>query len=171
MLGFHGDGLRRGYAAMNNLPIIVAPPNLNLPQHAPSTAPVNETTELLRELIALQREQLALARNAATAADSQARWRGFLARWQSEFPSIGHACKEVLPIMERTYLRMIQDLADRLRGDDADDLENDYVLAEFLDKFGLRLSQLGTIVGQLSPLADAAPPPADEPAVDETDKP
>lgn len=153
---------------MNNLPIFVAPPNLRLPEVPPPHPATGETTELLRQLVELQREQIALARTAATAADHQARWRNFLGRWKDEFPDVGAACKDVLPIIERTYLRIIQELTDRLRGDDPDDLENEYVLAEFLDKYGMRLSQLGTIVGQLSPIADAAPPPP-EPAAEESE--
>lgn len=150
---------------MNNLPIFVAPPNVNVPNNGPAP-PINETAELLRQLIDIQRDQLTLARNAAAAADQQARWRNFLARWQTDFPDIGIACKAVLPTMERAYLRMIHELTDRLRGDDPDDLESEFVLAEFLDKYGLRLSQLGTIVSQLSPLADAAPSPSEGPVED-----
>lgn len=153
---------------MNNMSIFVSPPNLKLPNLGPPMPPVNEAAELLRQLIDIQREQLTLAKNAAVAADSQTRWRNFLARWQDEFPGVGAACKEVLPLIERAYLRIIQELADRLRGDDPDDLDNEYVLAEFLDKYGMRLSQLGTIVGQLSPIADAAPPPA-EPLAEESE--
>lgn len=147
---------------MNNTPIFVAPPNLKLPS-APAALPLTETADLLRQLLDVQKEQLALAKAAAAAADSQARWRSFLARWQEEFPDVGLACKEVLPVIERTYLRMIAELTGRLRGDEPDDLDNEFALAEFLDKYGLRLSQLGTIVSQLSPIADATPAPAAEP--------
>jgi siroheme synthase (precorrin-2 oxidase/ferrochelatase) len=152
---------------MNNMPIIVAPPRLNVSTTTATNTPAaaTEVADLLRQLIDVQKEQLQLAR---TAADVQTRWRNFLARWNEEFPGIGLACKEVLPTIERVYLRMLQDLTDRLRGEEPDDLENEFVLAEFLDKYGLRLSQLGTIVSQLSPIADATPPPPpSEPANDE----
>jgi hypothetical protein len=145
-----------------NTPIFVAPPNLKLPHtitHVPPVAP-NETIELLRTMVDLQREQVAHARTAAAASDSQSRWRNFLNRWNEEFPGIGLACKESLPVIERTYLRMIQELTNRLHGEDQDDLDSEYVLAEFLDKYGLRLSQLGTIIGQIAPIAEATPPPA-----------
>ena len=49
-------------------------------------------------------------------------------------------------------------LVHQLCGDDPEDLDNEFVLAEFLDKYGMRLSQLGTIMGQLAPIAEAAPP-------------
>ena len=145
---------------MNNTPIFVAPPNLKLPSVHYPPPPAGETPDLLRQLLDVQKEQLTLAKNAAVAADSQSRWRNFLARWNEEFPDVGPACKEVLPVIERAYLRLMQELANRLRGDEPDDLENEYVLAEFLDKYGHRLSQLGTIVSQLSPIADATPAPA-----------
>jgi hypothetical protein len=151
---------------MNNLPIFVAPPHLRLLSAPASSTTSGETTDLLRQLLEVQRDQLALARQTAAAADSQTRWRNFLQRWREEFPEVGAACKEVLPIVERTYLRMIQELADRLRGDEPEDLDNEYVLSEFLDRYGMKLSQLSTIVGQLSPIADAAPVPS-EPATEE----
>jgi hypothetical protein len=141
---------------MNNASIIVAPPSVKIPVGSAPTAANTEVADLLRQLIEVQREQLQFARQNA---DAQGRWRNFLQRWHDEFPDIGLACKEVLPIIERTYLRMMQELTNRLRGEDPDDLENEFVLAEFLDKYGLRLSQLGTIVSQVSPIADATPPP------------
>ena len=66
----------------------------------------------------------------------------------------------MLPVVERAYLKMIQELTDRLRGEDGG-LDNEFVLAEFLDRYGMRLGQLGTIIGQLGPLAEAAPPAPD----------
>jgi hypothetical protein len=144
-----------------NTPIYVAPPTIRLPDVPPPLPSGGETSDLLRQLLDVQKEQLALAKTAAAASDSGARWKGFLAKWQGEFPDVGQAVRQVLPAVERVYLRMIQELADRLRGDDADDLDNEFALAEFLDRYGMRLSQLGTIMGQLAPIADASPP-ADE---------
>ena len=118
-----------------------------------------ETADLLRQLIDVQREQLNLARAVAMNADPTLRWRKFLDRWQEEFPGIGQSCKDVLPTMERIYLKMIRELTDRLHSDEVDDFDSEFVLGEFLDKYGMRLNQLGTIIGQLSPIADATPVP------------
>ncbi len=144
---------------MHNSPIFVAPPHLKFPDAGPPPIPFNETTELLRQLLDVQKEQLILSRNQAVANDNASRWRNFLAKWQEEFPNVGQACKEVLPTFERVYLRLIQDMTDRLRGDEPDDLDSEFTLAEFLDRYGMRISQLGAIIGQISPLADAAPTP------------
>ena len=123
----------------------------------PDPAPAGEVADLLRQVLDVQRDQLAVLRQQAAQNDGAARWRAFLARWQDEFPGIGGACKTVLPVVERAYLSLMQELTDRLLDADAEPLENEFVLNEFLDRYGVRLGQLGTVLSQLSPLADAAP--------------
>jgi hypothetical protein len=133
-------------------PIYVTPPTVNLP--APPIS--SEVADLLRQMMEVQKEQLTVLRAQATAQDGNARWRAFLSRWQGDFPDIGSACRQVMPAIERAYLGLIQELTDRLRGDDGE-LDNEFALGEFLDRYGMRLGQLGTILNQLGPLADAAP--------------
>jgi hypothetical protein len=109
-------------------------------------------------MLEVQREQLAHLRASAAAHDMGARWRAFLARWQKEFPNLGESCRKSLPVLERTYGKMIADLTEHLEQDD-DPLETDFALQEFLDRYGMRLAQLGTILNLVAPLAEAAPPP------------
>ncbi len=137
-------------------PLYAAAPAVRLPDPAPPGP--GDVADLLRQVVDLQREQLAVLRAQAASADQAARWRGFLARWNGEFPGVGGACKRVLPVVERAYLGLIQDLTDKLE-DDAGGLDTEFALAEFLDRYGVRLAQLGAVLGQLGPLADAAPPP------------
>jgi hypothetical protein len=135
-------------------PIYVAPPAVVLPPAAPPPAP--DLADLLRQVLDVQKEQLAVLRAQSAAQDGNARWRAFLTRWQGDFPDLGSACRQVLPLVERAYLGLIQELTDRLRGEDGG-LDNEFLLGEFLDRYGMRLGQLGTILSQLGPLADAAP--------------
>jgi hypothetical protein len=104
----------------------------------------------------VQREQLAQQRAAAAAHDMTARWKAFLARWQHEFPDLSEGCRRAVPLLERSYGQMISDLTDRLSDEDA--LDNDFALQEFLDRYGMRLAQLGTILNLVAPLAEAGPP-------------
>jgi hypothetical protein len=62
-----------------------------------------------------------------------------------------------LPALERTYLGLIRDLTERVNSADIDELDDEFVLSEFLDRFGIRLGQMGNILSQLAPLAEAAP--------------
>lgn len=121
--------------------------------------PPSETTELLRQLLDVQREQLALQKQAAAAHDHGSRWRAYLARWQQDFPELPEACKGAVPILERSYGALIAELADHLRQNGNGSLENEFVLGEFLDRYGMRLSQLGTILSLVAFLAEASSPP------------
>jgi hypothetical protein len=125
----------------------------------PATAPAgagapSETVELLRLMLEVQREQLAYQRAAAAAHDQAARWRAFLARWQQDFPDLSDGCRKALPALERSYGQLIKDLTDRLNDDD-EPLDSDFALQEFLDRYGMRLAQLGTILNLVAPLAEA----------------
>jgi hypothetical protein len=51
---------------------------------------------------------------------------------------------------------MIAELTERLN-DAGDDLDNDFSLQEFLDRYGMRLAQLGTILNLVAPLSEAGP--------------
>jgi len=142
-----------------NAPIYVTPGQTPQIPDVP-TPPGREAAQLLRQLVALQQEQVGLLKAQAASQDNGNRWRSFLARWAEEFPNIGGACKQSLPTLERAYLTLVRDLTDRVlaNGDgEHGDLEDEFVMGEFLDRFGIRLGQLGNILGQLSPLADAVP--------------
>lgn len=144
-----------------NSPLYVVSSPLKMPTDLPPV-PGSEVADLLRQLLDVQREQVGLLRTQVAAQDGLAKWRAFLTRWGGEFPTIGGACKEILPVLERSYLIMIRELTDRLRDGERDDLDNEFVMGEFLDRYGSRLSQLGNIISQLSPIADAAPAPTPE---------
>ncbi len=141
-----------------NPPIyITPPPPVPLPEAPP--APVREVTALLRQLVGLQQEAIGLLKAQLAQHDGSGRWRSFLSRWAEEFPNIGVACKQALPALERAYLTLLRELTDRVNQAEEGDLTDEFVLGELLDRFGMRLSQLGNILGQLGPLADAATPP------------
>ena len=122
------------------------------PPAAPAAVP--ETVELLRQILEVQREQLAYQRSAAAAHDMAARWRAYLVRWQEEFPGLSDGCRKAMPHLERCYGQLIRDLTERLNDEDTA-LDNDFALQEFLDRYGMRLAQLGTILNLVSPLAEA----------------
>jgi hypothetical protein len=135
-------------------PVYVMPPALTV--HGPTESPPNEVAELLRQLVTIQQEQVTLLKQAQQKSEGSERWRSFLARWESEFPGIGGACKQALPALERAYLSLIRDLTDKL-ADEPEMLTDEFLLAEFLDRYGMRMGQLGNLLSQLAPLADASP--------------
>jgi len=137
---------------------IVVSPNPAKAMSTPTEPGSETTTELLRQLLEVQREQLALQKKAAEAHDHSTRWRSYLSRWQQEFPELPDACRFALPILEKSYGALIAELADHLKENGNDALDNEFVLGDFLDRYGMRLSQLGTILSLVAFLAEAAGP-------------
>jgi hypothetical protein len=133
---------------------VVAPPSVALPP--PPAAAADGQAALLRELIDVQREQLAYLRAAHESQNANARWQAFLSRYADEFPGVGKGCQEAFPHVERAFLRLLDDLARRLTDEDADPIDDEFSLGEFLDRYGMRLAQLGNVLNVLGPLAEAA---------------
>jgi anti-sigma-K factor RskA len=128
----------------------------------PALSPASETVELLRQLLEIQREQLAYQRAAAAAHDVGARWRAYLTRWQQEFPDLGDACRKAMPDLERSFGKLIAELTNCVNDDD-EAIDNDFALQEFLDRYGMRLAQLGNILNMVAPLAEASSQPESAP--------
>lgn len=128
------------------------------PPPPPAGNPAVEQVQILRQILEAQREQITLLQHLNAAHDAGARWRAFLARWREDFPHLAGACKEAVPVLERTYGKLISELTEHLRDNGDDALDNDFGLQEFLDRYGMRLAQLGTILNLVSPLAEASSP-------------
>jgi hypothetical protein len=137
-----------------NFQIDVTPPSA--PPKPPP--PASEPVELLRQLVELQRQQLGFLQAISAAHDAGARWRAFVNRWREDFPDLPGACREAVPVLERTYSKLMAELTENLREQGSDALDNDFALQEFLDRYGMRLAQLGTILNLVSPLAEAGSP-------------
>jgi hypothetical protein len=134
---------------------VVAPPTIALP--VPPPVPSGDgNASLLRELIDVQREQLAYLRAAHEAQNAAARWQAFLNRWAEEFPGVGEGCQKAFPVIERAFLRLLDEVTRRLTDEDAEGIDDEFSLGEFLDRYGMRLAQLGNVLNILGPLADAA---------------
>ena len=138
--------------------IIVAAPQLRMPDLPPPPTGAAEIADLLRQSIDVQKDQVHATRSLFAQQDSSQKWKAFLTRWQTDFPDIGADCKRILPTVERAYLNILREVTDRLADTDSDELENDFTLGEFLDRYGTRLGQLAGIINQLSPLAENALP-------------
>jgi hypothetical protein len=118
--------------------------------------PASEAENLLRQILEVERQQLNLLQASAAAHDTGSRWRAFLDRWRQDFPELPESCREAVPILERTYGALIAELAENLRKNGNDALDNDFALQDFLDRYGMRLAQLGTILNLVAPLAEAS---------------
>jgi hypothetical protein len=134
---------------------VVAPPSLGLPAPPPATAAEGQAA-LLRELIDVGREQVAYLRAAHENQNAIARWQAFLGRYADEFPAVGDGCVKAFPFVERAFLRLLDEMTRRLTDEDAEGIDDEFSLGEFLDRYGMRLAQLGNVLNVLGPVAEAA---------------
>ena len=118
--------------------------------------PTSNVVALLERILQVQQETLEHLRTTAAAQDPVARWRSLLAKWTEEYPDLPHGCQQALPILERVYGAIVAGLVEELEQSGDDGLDNDFTLQEFLDRYGMRLGQLGNIVNLVGPLAEAS---------------
>lgn len=136
--------------------IEVGPPVGAVVPAAPPPPP-DSPGEMLRQLVELSKQQVMMLRALYAQHDNNTRWKMMLERWHEDFPRVGDACRETIPAVEKAYLRLVEEMTDRLRDDEDDPaLEDDFSLSEFLDRYAVRISQLGTMLNLIGPLADAA---------------
>jgi len=114
--------------------------------------------EVLRQILEVQKQHLAHAQAWAAANDPGARWRALVARWRADFPDLPDTCREVLPTLERAYGSILVSLVEELRQQGYEALDSEFALQDFLDRYGMRLGQLGNILNLVAPLAEAGPP-------------
>lgn len=133
------------------------------PPAPPQPGDVN--SELLRQILELQRDQLnqilqvqrehlALAKNMAQ--DNNARWRTLLSRWQKALPDLTEHCKQAYPALERAYVHMLAAMVEEVTEKGEEDLDNEFTVQDFLDRYGMRVGQLGHMVHVIGSLAEAA---------------
>src|SRR5262245_48770356 len=131
---------------------------IHYPSLTDPSAGTTDLAELLKQILEVQRDQLQQLRGFVAAHDAGARWRAFLSRWKNNFPELPASCRQAMPVLEQTYGKLIAELTEQLCQNDSDALEDDFSLQEFLDRYGMRLTQLGTILNLVAPLADAGSP-------------
>ena len=129
-----------------------------IPSGEMMTEILRQTLELQRQalsqLVQIQHELLMHARHAAQ--ENVLRWKNFLGRWNKEYPEFAEHCKQVYPVMDRAYVHMLANMTEDLVGQGDEALDNEFAVAEFLDKYGMRVGQFSHLLSILGPLAEAA---------------
>jgi len=125
------------------------------PTPNPTVTNPAELASLLQQILEVNRDQAGILRSLAGAQDQTNRWRSFLQRCEQPLPELGPTCRQALPILEGVFARSIQEITDRLVRD-GEELENEFYLQEFLDRFGNRITQLATLMNMVGPLAEAS---------------
>jgi hypothetical protein len=130
------------------------------PRAASNATPL-EHTELLREVLAAQdrtNEILEELLNIMSTSHKQRQQE--LHQWKTANPRLSESCREAAEAMSRVQVEYLSRLTEEIH-DTADDMEGgEFMLNEFVDRFGPRLAHLNGVIQVLaqlgSPTAAAA---------------
>jgi len=132
------------------------PPLIPLPESVPDLLKmmIQQQSDLLTQILEVQREQFNFQR--ASAQENVARWRQVLARWEKAHPEISKHSKATYPLVERAFIQLVATMLEEVaeQGDEA--LENEFALQEFIDRYAMKIGQLGQLLSVIGPLNEAA---------------
>jgi len=119
---------------------------------------------VMQQMLELQRQAFSAMANLlqehlnharAIHGESVARWRNLLTRWEDQYPDLGHNCKKIYPVMERTFLHMLDNLALDLAEQGEHAFDSEFALQDFIDRNGVKLGQFGHLLSVIGPISEA----------------
>jgi len=123
----------------------------------------SEQTRLLREILAAQDRQNELLEELLSQVTATQRQRTTeLGQWKQANPALARACREAAEALSKVQTEFLTSLTEEIR-ENADVLmDGEFMLNEFVDRFGPRLAHLNGVLQVLSQLS-ATPNPANTP--------
>jgi len=123
----------------------------------PVASPAGEQTQLLREILSAQDRQNELMEELVSHLTSAQRQRGQeLARWKSNNPHLAQQCRQAAEALGRVHTEYLRTLSEEVT-ENADALsDGEFMMNEFVDRFGPRLAHLNGLLQVLSQLAGPA---------------
>lgn len=119
-----------------------------------------DQSELLREVLAAQdRTNELLEELVGVMANTQKQRAQELHQWRSANPDLAESCREAAELLSRVQVEYLERITEEIN-DTADDMiEGEFMLNEFVDRFGPRLAHLNGVIqvlAQLSSTSNAA---------------
>lgn len=129
------------------------------PHLHPGMSAREEQTELLREMLAAQdRTNELLEELTNTMAATQKQRANELNQWRNAHPMLAGACRDAAEALTRVQIEYLQRMTEEIN-DTADDMvDGEFVLNEFVDRFGPRLAHLNGVIQVLAQLSSVPNP-------------
>jgi hypothetical protein len=139
--------------------------------HAPSEPPKqmmqshagcgeSETVVLLREMLAAQDRQNELLEELVAQVGAQQRQRAAeLGQWKQANPYLAKKCREAAESLSRVQTEFLSTITEEVAENAEVLLDGEFMLHEFVDRFGPRLAHLNGVLQVLSQLSASPAPP------------
>jgi exonuclease VII large subunit len=113
---------------------------------------------LMRHLISLQQKQNELLeqmlQNSALAQKQRAQE---LQQWKDANPRLSRACRKAAESLSRVQTQFLEKLTDEVAENEDSLVDGDFMLSEFVDRFGPRLAHLNGVLQVLAQLGNGVP--------------
>lgn len=115
--------------------------------------------ELLRQLVAGQQRQnelLAELTNATTGMQKQR--AAEIQQWRDANPALSRACRAAAESLSRVQTQFLESITQEVMENEEHLVDGDFMLHEFVDRFGPRMAHLNGVLQVLAQLADSGGP-------------
>ena len=121
--------------------------------------PGEEHTELLREVLTAQdRTNALLEELVQSMAAAQKQRANELNHWRSTNPTLAESCRDAAEALSRVQIEYLERMTDEINTTSEDLVEGEFMLNEFIDRYGPRLAHLNGVIQVLAQLSSAPNP-------------
>jgi hypothetical protein len=118
-----------------------------------------EQVELLRDVLNAQdRTNELLEELVGVMAAQQKQRANELNQWRNAHPALATACREAAEALSRVQIEYLNRLTDEINYSSEDMVEGEFVLNEFVDRYGPRLAHLNGVIQVLAQLSSVPNP-------------
>ena len=118
-----------------------------------------EQTELLREVLTAQdRTNELLEELVSVMATSQKQRAQELHQWRHANPDLAEACRDAAEALSRVQVDYLERITEEINDTSEDMADGEFVLNEFIDRFGPRLAHLNGVIQVLAQLSSTPTP-------------
>jgi len=122
--------------------------------HAHAVSSREDNSELLRELVAAQdRTNELLEELSGNIAATHKQRASELNQWRNAHPALASACREAAEALTRVQIEYLQRMTEEINDTSDDMVEGEFLLNEFVDRYGPRLAHLNGVIQVLAQLS------------------
>jgi hypothetical protein len=122
-------------------------------------SPREDHSELLREILAAQDRTNELLEDLGSSLAANHKQRATeLNQWRNAHPALAGACREAAEALTRVQIDYLERMTDEINDTSEDMVEGEFLLNEFVDRYGPRLAHLNGVIQVLAQLSAVANP-------------
>lgn len=113
---------------------------------------------LMRQLvIAQERQNQLLEQLIASTVNTQKQRATELQQWKDANPRLSRACRRAAESLSRVQAQFLENITEDVEANEEDLVDGEFVLAEFVDRYGPRLAHLNGVLQVLAQLGTGVP--------------